>query len=137
MFSLFSHHLFVELPQSWSASSVITLCVQVVPDFGSPSEPIEIPWPDCSQSPVYFMCRHVNMPLISRMRVEILSYIFLLFRPVGCITKSPFAEYRRVQLTFLLDKRGADLFYQSPFVSDDPVYSFGPGGKRGQHGWLR
>lgn len=51
-FSPLSHHVLVELPHNWSASSVITLSVQVVPDFGSPREHIEIPFPGRSHPPM-------------------------------------------------------------------------------------
>lgn len=47
-----SYHGFDGLPQTWRASSVITLCIHVVPDFGSPLELNEMPLPSCPHSPV-------------------------------------------------------------------------------------
>lgn len=47
-----AHHEFVELPQSCTESSTITLASQVVPDLGSPVAPREMPLPGISHSSV-------------------------------------------------------------------------------------
>ena len=53
-----SHHVFLELPQRLTARAVMIFEVHVVPDLGSPVEPIQITFPGMPQFPGSFPAGH-------------------------------------------------------------------------------